>query len=39
MKEKTIIALRCMLDTTKHDPIFFIVWGLAMIVMIKIASI
>ena len=37
MKEKTITALRCMLDQTKYDPIFFLVCGIAMAVILKIA--
>ena len=37
MKEKTITALRCMLDQTKNDPIFFLVCGIAMAVILKIA--
>ena len=37
MKEKTITALRCMLDQTKNDPIFFRVCGIAMAVILKIA--
>ena len=39
MKEKTITALRCMFDLTKNDPVFFLVWGisLAIIVMFKLA--
>ena len=37
MKEKTITALRCMLALTKNDPFFFLVWGIAMAVMLKLA--
>lgn len=39
MKEKTITALRCMLDLTKNDPVFFLVCGIAMAVMLKLACV
>ena len=39
MKEKTITALRCMLDQTKNDPVFFLVCGIAMAVMLKLACV
>lgn len=37
MKEKTITALRCMFDLTKNDPVFFLVWGISLAVMFKLA--
>lgn len=37
MKEKTITALRCMFDLTKNDPVFFLVWGISLAVMLKLA--
>ncbi len=36
MKEKTITALRCMFDLIKTDPAFFIVWGISLVVMLKL---
>ena len=37
MKEKTITALRCMFDLTKKDPVFFLVWGISLAIMLKLA--
>ena len=37
MKEKTITAWRFMFDLTKNDPVFFLVWGISLAVMLKLA--
>ena len=39
MKEKTITALRCMFDLPQNDPVFFLVCGIAMAVMLKLACV
>lgn len=39
MKEKTTYALRCMLAVTKHDPFFFLIWGISLAVLIRLAAV
>jgi len=39
MKEKTTYALRCMLAVTKHDPFFFLIWGISLAILIRLAAV